>query len=36
MEALDEYFVMVEFTLLLNKGDVFANFMFNLNKETWQ
>ena len=33
MKALDEYFLMV---LLLNTVHVFANFMFNLNKETWQ
>ena len=31
MKALDEYFLMVVFTLLL-----ITNFMFNLNRETWQ
>ena len=34
MKALDEYFLMVVFTLLLNTVHVFANFMFNLNRET--
>ena len=33
MKALDEYFPMVVFTLLLNRVHVFANFMFNLNRE---
>ena len=36
MKALDEYFLMVVFTLLLNRVHVFANFIFNLNRETWQ
>ena len=36
MKALDEYFLMVVFTLLLNTVNVFANFMFNMNRETWQ
>ena len=36
MKALDEYFLMVVFTLLLNKVHVFANFMFNLDREAWQ
>ena len=34
MKALDEYFLMVVFTLLLNGVHVFANFIFNLNRET--
>ena len=34
MKALSEYFLMVVFTLLLSKVHVFANFMFNLNRET--
>ena len=33
MKALDEYFLMVVFTLLLSKVHVFANFMFNLDRE---
>ena len=33
MKALDEYFLMVVSTLLLNRLQVFANFM--LNRETW-
>ena len=36
MKVLDEYFLMVVFTLLLNRVHVFANFIFNLNRETWQ
>ena len=36
MKALDEYFLMVVFTLLLSILHVFANFMFHLNRETWQ
>ena len=36
MKALDEYFLMVVFTLLLNTVHIFANFVFNLNRETWQ
>ena len=34
MKALNEYFLMVVFTLLLNKVHVFATFMFNLDSET--
>ena len=34
MKALDEYFLMVVFMLLLNRVRVFADFMFNLNRET--
>ena len=33
MKALDEYILMVVFTLLLNRVHVFANFMSNLNSE---
>ena len=36
MKALNEYILMVVFTLLLNKVHVFANFVFNFNRETWQ
>ena len=36
MKALDEYFLMVVFTLLLNRVNVFTNFMFNLNRKMWQ
>ena len=36
MKALGEYFLMVVFTLLLNRVHVFAIFMFNLNTEPWQ
>ena len=38
MQALDdsEYFLMVVFMLLLNRVHVFPDFMFNLNRETWQ
>ena len=36
MKALDEYFLMLAFTLLLNRVHVFANLKFNLNRETWQ
>ena len=36
MKALDEYFLMVVSTLLLNKVYVFANFMLNFESETWQ
>ena len=32
MKALDEYFLMVVFTLLVNGVRVFANFMFHLNR----
>ena len=34
MKALNEYFLIVLFVLLLNKVHVFAIFMFNFNKET--
>ena len=33
MKALDEYFLMVVFTLLLNRLHVFANFMFHLENK---
>ena len=33
MKALDEYFLMVVFMLLLNKVHVFATFIFNLDRE---
>ena len=33
MKALDEYFLMVAFRLLLNRLHVFVIFMFNLNEE---
>ena len=33
IKALDEYFLMVVFTLLLNNVDVLANFMFNLQSQ---
>ena len=33
MKALDDYFLMVVLTLLLNRAHVFANFVFNLNRE---
>ena len=36
MKALGEYFLMVLFTLLLNRVCVFAILMDNLDKETWQ
>ena len=36
MKAVDEYFLMVVFTLLLNRVHVFGNFMFNLDRGTWQ
>ena len=38
MKALDEYFLVIMFTLLLKRVNVFlcGNFMFNLNGETWQ
>ena len=32
MKALDEYFLMVVFMLLLNRVHVFAKLMFNLNR----
>ena len=34
MKALDECFLMVVFTLLMNRDNVFINFMFHLNRET--
>ena len=34
MKALDEYFLMVVFTLLQNRVHVFAIFEFNLDSET--
>ena len=36
MKALDEYFWMVVFTLLLNRVHDFANSVFHLNRATWQ
>ena len=36
MKAFDEYFLMVVFTLVLNKVHVFANFIINLDRGTWQ
>ena len=36
MKVLNEYFLMVMFTVLLNAVHVFANVSFNLNRETWQ
>ena len=36
MKALDEYFLIVVFTYLLNTVHGFANFEFNLNREIWQ
>ena len=36
MKTLDVYFLMVVFMLLLNRVHVFANFMFNLDTETWK
>ena len=33
MKALDEYFLVVVFTLLLNRVHVSANSVFNLNRE---
>ena len=36
MKALDKYLLMVVFTLSLNGVHVFANFMFDLDRETWQ
>ena len=36
MKALDEYFLMVVFTLLLNRVHVFTISMFNLDRETPQ
>ena len=34
MKALDEYFPMLVFTLLVNRVHVFANAMFDLKRET--
>ena len=36
MKALDEYFLMVVFTLLLSRVHVFCSSMFNLDRETGQ
>ena len=36
MKALSEYFLMLLFVLSLKRVHVFANFMFNLKRETWQ
>ena len=36
MKALDEYFLMVLATLLLNRVLIFAICMFNLDRKTWQ
>ena len=33
MNALDEYILMLVFTLLLNRVHVFGNFVFNLKEE---
>ena len=36
-KALDEYFLILVFKLLLNRVHVFANFIFHLKSETyWQ
>ena len=35
IKALDEYFLMVVLTLLLNSVRVFRICMFNLDRETW-
>ena len=35
MKALDEYFLMVVFALLLKRVYVFANFVVNLGIQTW-
>ena len=35
MKALNEYFLLVMFTLLLNGVHVLANFMLNMNREIW-
>ena len=34
MKALNEFFLMVVLTLLLNKIHVFVNFLFHLKRET--
>ena len=36
MKALNEYFLVVVFMLLLNRVHVFAIFMFYFDKKTWQ
>ena len=36
MKALDDYFLLVVFMLLLNSGHVFLIFMFSLDRESWQ
>ena len=36
MKALDEYFLMAVFMLVLNRVHVFAHFMFNFDRGTWQ
>ena len=36
MKALDEYFLMMVFTLLHSRLHVFAIFIFNLDRETWE
>ena len=36
MKALNECFLIVVFTSLLNRVHNFASFMFNLNRETWK
>ena len=36
MKALDEHFVMVVFTLLLNGVNDFANFLFNFDRDMVQ
>ena len=36
MKALNDFFLMVVFMLLLSKLYVFAIFMINLVRETWQ
>ena len=36
MKAINEYFLNVVFPLLLNTVHAFANFMFNIKRETWQ
>ena len=33
IKALDEYFLMVVFMLLQNRGHLLVNFMFNLDRE---
>ena len=36
MKVLDEYFQMVVFMLLQNRGYILVIFMFNLDRETWK